>query len=579
VDEQDVGIQDGSADKSDSERIVGGVDAQPGRFAHQVALFSKDGQFMCGGSLIALDLVVTAAHCSDYVDTAKIGLYSQYDDSAAESISVCDKVSNPAYGKSGSADDICLLRLCQKSQIANTGSSAKAKTIRLNDDPNLPTANQILTVTGWGATSEGGSLATNLQQVNVNYITPTECGTIYSSAMAQAMLCAGVLAGGKDACQGDSGGPIIVEGSNNENDILVGIVSWGIGKLLYKRNTRAYFSLKKKSSSFHLVPSGFGYFWISFLFYFFKGCARPNYPGVYTRISYELSWILQEGCKLSKTSPCGIETVSTSSSATTTTTTTTETTIPNINTGITQIPPPPPESEDTTESTTTSDYSGTYTAGYNIPTLPPSTALPTTPQPTTSIPVTPPPITESPTTMKPTTAKPTTMKPISAEPTTMKPISTEPTTMRPTTEKPVTAKPTTAKPVTARPMSAKPITSQPMSSKPVTARPITAKPATAKPMTTRPVTAKPITAKPVTAKPTMAPKTNEPTRKPTSLAPTTASPTRVCQDWKFFYTKYGGVKRDCSWVVSDPSLVIQRCQDYGEIVCPVTCGFCIPANA
>jgi trypsin len=246
VDEQDVGIQDGSADKSDSERIVGGVDAQPGRFAHQVALFSKDGQFMCGGSLIALDLVVTAAHCIDYVDTAKIGLYSQYDDSAAESISVCDKVSHPEYGKSGSADDICLLRLCQKSEIANTGSSAMAKTIRLNDDPNLPTANQILTVTGWGATSEGGSLATNLQQVNVNYITPTECGTIYSSAMVQAMLCAGVLAGGKDACQGDSGGPIIVEGSNNENDILVGIVSWGIGKL-YKQNqnTRAYFSEKE----------------------------------------------------------------------------------------------------------------------------------------------------------------------------------------------------------------------------------------------------------------------------------------------------------------------------------------------
>jgi len=525
VDEQDVGIQDGSADKSDSERIVGGVDAQPGRFAHQVALFSKDGQFMCGGSLIALDLVVTAAHCIDYVDTAKIGLYSQYDDSAAESISVCDKVSHPEYGKSGSADDICLLRLCQKSEIANTGSSAMAKTIRLNDDPNLPTANQILTVTGWGATSEGGSLATNLQQVNVNYITPTECGTIYSSAMVQAMLCAGVLAGGKDACQGDSGGPIIVEGSNNENDILVGIVSWGIG------------------------------------------CARPNYPGVYTRISYELSWILQEGCKLSKTSPCGIETVSTSSSATTSTTTTTDTTNTNINTGGTQIPPP--ESEDTTGSTTTSDYSGAYIAGYNMPTLPPSTSRPTTPEPTTGVPVTPPPITESPTTANPTTAKPTTMKPTTAKPTTMKP----------TTEKPVTAKPTTAKPVTTQPKTAKPITSQPMSAKPVTARPITTKPATPKPMTTKPVTAKPVTAKPATAKPTIAPKTKEPTRKPTSLAPTTASPTRVCQDWKFFYTKYGGVKQDCSWVISDPSLVIQRCQDYGEIVCPVTCGLCVPANA
>lgn len=255
VDEQDVGIQDGSAGKGDSERIVGGVDAQPGRFAHQVALFSKDGQFMCGGSLIALDVVVTAAHCSDYVDTAKIGLYSQYDDSVAESIPICDKVSHPAYGKSGSADDICLLRLCQKSELANTGATTNAKIIRLNDDPNLPTANQILTVTGWGATSEGGSLATNLQQVNVNYITPAECGTIYSSALTQSMLCAGVLAGGKDACQGDSGGPIIVEGSNNDYDTLVGIVSWGIGKLLIQAKHKSVLVFLKNLFQFLILSS------------------------------------------------------------------------------------------------------------------------------------------------------------------------------------------------------------------------------------------------------------------------------------------------------------------------------------
>lgn len=217
---EDLGIKgDG-----EEERIVGGVDAQPGRFAHQVALYSKDGSFMCGGSLIALDLVVTAAHCRDYVDVAKLGVYSQYDTSSAETIQICDKVSNPSYGKSGSSDDVCLLRLCQASQLATQGTAAK--TIQLNDDPNVPTANEILTVTGWGATSEGGSLATNLQQVNVNYITQTECSKIYNTDMSESMLCAGVLAGGKDACQGDSGGPIIVEGSNNENDVLVGIVSW-----------------------------------------------------------------------------------------------------------------------------------------------------------------------------------------------------------------------------------------------------------------------------------------------------------------------------------------------------------------
>ena len=37
------------------------------------------------------------------------------------------------------------------------------------------------------------------------------------------MMCAADI--GKDACQGDSGGPLY----DKENDVLVGIVSWGMG--------------------------------------------------------------------------------------------------------------------------------------------------------------------------------------------------------------------------------------------------------------------------------------------------------------------------------------------------------------
>jgi hypothetical protein len=57
---------------------------------------------------------------------------------------------------------------------------------------------------------------------------------------------------GKDSCQGDSGGPIVVRKGNQH--IQVGIVSWG------------------------------------------EGCARADFPGVYSRISHVNGWIESVVC-------------------------------------------------------------------------------------------------------------------------------------------------------------------------------------------------------------------------------------------------------------------------------------------
>ena len=62
------------------------------------------------------------------------------------------------------------------------------------------------------------------------------------------MICAGYRGvGGKDACSGDSGGPFIC--NDGGKAVLAGIVSWG------------------------------------------AGCARPEYPGVYSRVTHVLEWI------------------------------------------------------------------------------------------------------------------------------------------------------------------------------------------------------------------------------------------------------------------------------------------------
>jgi secreted trypsin-like serine protease len=51
---------------------------------------------------------------------------------------------------------------------------------------------------------------------------------IMNNQIQDGMMCAGEIEGGVDACQGDSGGPLIIQ--ENEKSILVGIVSWGIGR-------------------------------------------------------------------------------------------------------------------------------------------------------------------------------------------------------------------------------------------------------------------------------------------------------------------------------------------------------------
>lgn len=61
------------------------------------------------------------------------------------------------------------------------------------------------------------------------------------------MICAGYRDGGIDHCYGDSGGPLVED--HNGHVRLIGVVS------------------------------------------FAKGCAKPNYPGVYARVSSVRRWI------------------------------------------------------------------------------------------------------------------------------------------------------------------------------------------------------------------------------------------------------------------------------------------------
>ena len=69
-------------------------------------------------------------------------------------------------------------------------------------DEEIP-AGAMVTVTGWGATSEGGSLPATLQTLDVPVVDNPTCNQKYSgfNDITDQMFCAGVDAGGKDSCQ------------------------------------------------------------------------------------------------------------------------------------------------------------------------------------------------------------------------------------------------------------------------------------------------------------------------------------------------------------------------------------------
>ena len=159
---------------ADEFRIVGGSNAPAGRFPYMV----RGGG--CGGSLVAPDMVLTAAHCSGtFGGTLRIGSIDR--NSGGVTARMRYEIKHPNY--KGSNNDFMLLKLDRE---------VNKKTIKLNGKANSPTVNEPLTVIGFGRTSEGGSSSNRLKQVKVPYVSHEKCRSVYGNTIRkETMLCAG----------------------------------------------------------------------------------------------------------------------------------------------------------------------------------------------------------------------------------------------------------------------------------------------------------------------------------------------------------------------------------------------------
>ena len=134
-----------SKDNSEIQtRIHGGWDTVEDRYSYaQVSLATHADGHQCGGSMIAVDVVLTAAHCAGSYDIIVVGKHNIYDATdESETFGALKEIVHPNYDEETTRFDVMIIIL--------DGWSTLAQPVRVNEDPNVPFNGQTVTVMGWG---------------------------------------------------------------------------------------------------------------------------------------------------------------------------------------------------------------------------------------------------------------------------------------------------------------------------------------------------------------------------------------------------------------------------------------------
>jgi secreted trypsin-like serine protease len=262
-------------------RIVNGQDVPQDRFTWFVrVLGAKNGGSSfgaCGGSLIAPDVAITAAHC-DFASRVIVNPYNVDEVNESNRRELVQIVPHPNYPQELILEyDVMLLKF--DSPITDY------EPVMLNFDNNVPSeTGEELLILGFGSTIGGKETAqedppneqsTILLQAPTEYVSFDDCavaadpdtGFSYgrspeNTQVTDSWFCTMKTDPMTSTCFGDSGGPIIVEGSQRQSDLLVAVISGASGY-----------------------------------------CGNPYLPLWNQRVSYHKDWILEVGCQLSAKPP------------------------------------------------------------------------------------------------------------------------------------------------------------------------------------------------------------------------------------------------------------------------------------
>ncbi|XP_038068326.1 uncharacterized protein LOC119737788 [Patiria miniata] len=254
----------------DKSRIVGGKPTDEGDWPWMAKSWrygpeTDEGVSRCGASLIHPEWILTAAHCIKVLNDPSIHFQVFGSNTTVvadfsknvQIVGVSEVYMHPNYTTWGATTtdwDIVVMKLKKAVTLDDYVSPVCLPTADMGE--NIFTPGMNATITGWGTTEQGGAQNPDLYEVTVPIVSQTDCQDYYADEeISERMICAGLDKGGKDSCQGDSGGPMVSKIVDTSDATLKdrwfqnGIVSWGYG------------------------------------------CAQPEYPGVYARVSAFQDWL------------------------------------------------------------------------------------------------------------------------------------------------------------------------------------------------------------------------------------------------------------------------------------------------
>ncbi|XP_047491056.1 serine protease filzig-like isoform X2 [Penaeus chinensis] len=243
----------GSGPSASGARVVGGQDVAIGEYPWMALVYvsrSSGKVSICGASLIKSRWLLSAAHCFYNVGYNLVAVFlGDHDITSNTEVpttvgSVKSIVLHPQYDPETFDNDVALIEL--QADVAFTPLIAPVCLAAPEDVEDATKA----VVTGWGDTSFGGDLSPVLQEVELDLISNAECRDFFQQTtltITDNMMCA--YTEGKDACQGDSGGPLVRQLADGRW-VQLGVVSFGVE------------------------------------------CAKVGSPGIFTRASLYVDWII-----------------------------------------------------------------------------------------------------------------------------------------------------------------------------------------------------------------------------------------------------------------------------------------------